>query len=161
MLTETARVVSVEKEALWVETIRRSTCGTCSVQKGCGHGLLNRIGDGRRNYVRVPGDGRDLSQYAVNDEVTITLPEETLLFGSFVVYVVPLLLLIGTAGLAAYLWPMAGDAAPVGGAIAGFALGLAIVRWHAWRHREDPAYQPSLRGKVSANPREPALIASV
>ena len=44
MLIETGRVVAVEanEEALWVETIRQSTCGSCAANKGCGHGLLNR-----------------------------------------------------------------------------------------------------------------------
>ncbi len=161
MLNETARVVSVETDSLWVETIRRSTCGTCAVQKGCGHGLLNRMGDGRRNYLRVPANGHDLTGIAVDDEVSISLPEDVLLRGSFVVYLVPLIALMLVAALGAYLWPGAGDAAPVLGAVIGFSLGVALVRLHAWQHRGDPSFQPGLLGKVAGQLGEPALIASV
>ena len=56
MLTETGRVVALEQDSLWVETIRQSTCGSCAVQKGCGHGLINQISDGSRSFIRVlPG----------------------------------------------------------------------------------------------------------
>ena len=44
MLLETGRVVAVDADSVWVETIRRTTCGSCAVQKGCGHGLLNQLG---------------------------------------------------------------------------------------------------------------------
>ena len=40
MLTETGRVVAVDDDGLWVETVRRSTCNACGVRQGCGHGLL-------------------------------------------------------------------------------------------------------------------------
>jgi len=32
----------------------------------------------------------------------------------------------------------------VGAAVAGLAAGFALVRWHAWRHRQDMALQPTL-----------------
>ena len=53
MLTETGRVVAVDGDRLWVETIRKSTCGSCAAQKGCGHGLLNRISDNQRGLIPV------------------------------------------------------------------------------------------------------------
>ena len=69
MLVESGRVVAIEPDAVWVETLRRSTCGACEVRNGCGHGLLNRIGDGRRACLRVlPGPG-GTHACEVNDEV--------------------------------------------------------------------------------------------
>jgi sigma-E factor negative regulatory protein RseC len=41
MLTEQARVVALDAETVWVETIRQSSCGSCSARAGCGHGMLN------------------------------------------------------------------------------------------------------------------------
>ena len=41
--------------------------------------------------------------------------------------------MIATSAAAAYWWPEAGDAAAVTGAVVGFGLGVALVRWHAWR----------------------------
>ena len=79
MLTETGRVVGIETDGIWVETIRRSTCGTCSAQKGCGHGLLNRISEGKRGYVRALPGGHSVEDYKVDDQVLISIPEEVIL----------------------------------------------------------------------------------
>ena len=47
MLLERGRVVAIEADAVWVETIRRSTCAGCSARSGCGHGVLARASGGR------------------------------------------------------------------------------------------------------------------
>ncbi|MCP5189780.1 MAG: SoxR reducing system RseC family protein [Pseudomonadales bacterium] len=145
MLVETGRVVAVEADALWVETIRRSTCGGCAARQGCGHGLLNRIGDGRSGYIRVlrgPSTQRDSCQ--VNDQVRISIPEQVILRGSAVVYLLPLLCMLATAALAEQVLPAAPQAGAAIGALVGLAVGFGLVRWHAWRHRHDPRLQPTL-----------------
>ena len=44
MLKESGKVVSIEDDGLWVETIQQSTCGSCRAKKGCGQQLLSKIG---------------------------------------------------------------------------------------------------------------------
>ena len=152
MLTETGRVVAVDEDGLWVETIRQSTCGSCMAQKGCGHGLLNRIADGRRNYVRVLGPAPAIAACAVNDRVRISIPDHVVLRGSLVVYVLPLLAMLSLAAAASFLWPTSQDLAAAGGAVTGLLLGFGLVRWHAWRHRDDCKLQPTLLEVVSPAP---------
>ena len=145
MLIETGRVVAVEADALWVETIRQSTCGACAARQGCGHGLLNRIGDGRTGYVRVlrgPASGR--RPCAVNDQVRISIPEQVILRGSAVVYMVPLLCMLAGAALAVQLFPAGPEALAAIGAAVGLGSGFGLVRWHAWRHRDDRELQPTV-----------------
>lgn len=144
MLTETGRVVAVDQDGLWVETIRQSTCGSCAAQKGCGHGILNRIGDGKRGYIRVLSGKVATRDCAVDDQVRISIPEEVILRGSLVVYMVPLLCMLAGAAAAVNLLSGAQDLLAALGAVAGFALGFGIVRWHAWHHRHDRALQPTL-----------------
>lgn len=144
MLIETGRVVAVEADALWVETIRQSTCGTCVAQKGCGHGVLNRIADGRSAYVRVLSGAQDTAGCLVDDQVRITIPEEVILRGSLVVYILPLACMLGGAALGAGFWVEWPDPAAAVGAVLGLLSGFALVRWHAWRHRHDRAFQPGL-----------------
>jgi sigma-E factor negative regulatory protein RseC len=145
MLVETGRVVAVEPEALWVETIRQSTCGSCAANRGCGHGLLNRIVDGRTGYIRVLAGPSGTAGCAVDDQVRISIPEQVILRGSLVVYVLPLLFMLAGAAGADSLWSAGGsELAGIGGAAAGLGLGFALVRWHAWRHRQDRALQPTL-----------------
>lgn len=143
MLVETGRVVAVEADSLWVETIRQSTCGSCAAKQGCGHGLLNRIADGRSGYVRVLR-GEQPEQCEVDDQVRIGIPEQLILHGSMVVYMLPLLcMLLGAAGAVQFM-PGHADLAGVIGAALGLLGGFALVSWHARRHRHDSALQPTV-----------------
>lgn len=154
MLTESGEVVAVEADAVWVETLRKSTCGSCAAQKGCGHGLLNRLGSGRRHYIRVLAGELDPGQCRVGDTVDFALPESVLLRGSVIVYLLPLMAMLAGALVASAVWSGSPDLAGPGGAAAGFALGFVAVRLHARRHADDPAMQPTLmaRHRVSAAP---------
>ena len=144
MLIETGRVVAVDPDGLWVETIRQSTCGTCAAQKGCGHGLLNRISDGKSVYIRVlPGNKRS-GECSVDDQVRISIPEEVILRGSLIVYMLPLVCMLSGAAAAVGLLHGNQDVLAALGAATGFGLGFAIVRWHASRHRNDRSLQPTL-----------------
>ncbi len=143
MLVETGRVVAIDSDSLWVDTIRQSTCGSCAARKGCGHGLLNRYTDGKRGYIRVlPGSG-GISDCAVDDQVRISIPEDVILRGSLIVYAVPLFCMLGGAALGSGLFSSNGDMIAMVGAASGFGLGFALVRWHAWLHRDDRAFQPT------------------
>lgn len=144
MPTETGRIVAVETDSVWVETIRKSTCGACSAQKGCGHGLLNRIRDGQRGLVRVLPGAFSLADCRVNDEVSISLPDEVILRGSLIVYMLPLVAMLCGAAAGSRWLPWSPDPAAVAGAALGFAAGVALVRWHAWQHRHDARLQPTL-----------------
>ncbi|MGB1141003.1 MAG: SoxR reducing system RseC family protein [Halioglobus sp.] len=144
MLTETGRVVAVETESIWVETVRQSTCGSCAARKGCGHGIMNRYTDGRQAYIRVLPGERGLQDCRVDDQVRFAIPEDVLLRGSFIAYLLPLLSMIGGAVGLNWLYPAQGDVSAAVGAVAGLAAGFAVVRWHARRHHEDPDFQPVL-----------------
>jgi sigma-E factor negative regulatory protein RseC len=152
MLTESGRVVGFESDGLWVETIRRSTCGTCSAQKGCGHGLLNRISEGKRGYIRcLPGE-HPLEHYNIDDQVLISIPEEVILRGSFIAYVLPLVGMLAGAFATAHWLPGNEDLLAVAGAVGGLLLGYALVRWHGVRHRRDPVFQPVLLRVIASSP---------
>ena len=145
-MIETGRVVAVEAddEALWVDTIRPSTCGSCAANKGCGHGLLNRVADGHTGYVRVLSGVVSARQCAVDDQVRISIPEQVILRGSMLVYMLPLIFMLAGAASVDVVWSAAGQAGTVVGAMLGLALGFALVRWHAWRHRQDSTLQPTV-----------------
>jgi sigma-E factor negative regulatory protein RseC len=144
MLVETGRVVAVEPGSVWVETIRQSTCGSCAARQGCGHGLLNRIADGRSGYVRVLSGAVDARVCRVDDQVRISIPEQVILRGSLVVYMLPLLCMLAGAAAVPGFRDDLPELAVAGGALLGLALGFALVRWHAWRHRHDRELQPTL-----------------
>ncbi|QFU76518.1 transcriptional regulator [Halioglobus maricola] len=146
MLLETGRVVAVEDDSVWVETIRRTTCGTCAAKSGCGHGVMNRISEGHRSLIRALPGKIHPQQCAVDDEVQISIPEEVILRGSVVVYIVPVVSMLALAAAGAAL---GGDAGSAIGALAGLAAGVGLVRLHANRHRQDDSFQPVLEDILS------------
>lgn len=158
MLTETGRVVAVESDSLWVQTIRQSTCGNCSARQGCGHGLLNQLGSRRDHYLRVlMVGGHGERRYQLDDQVRIAIPEQVIVRGSFMVYMMPLLLtLLGAAAASQLL--AGGDWAAVCGALAGFGAGIFLLRRQEKIHRDDLQSQPRLLGLVSADPSASVLL---
>lgn len=159
MLQERGRVVAVQDDAVWVETIRRSTCGACAARQGCGHGLLNRQTGSGRGLVRVlSGEALRAGDCRVGDEVLLELPEEVILRGSMIVYMVPLLAALAGAAASQAMsgWFTAlglpADALSAGGAACGLLAGFAVVRWHGRRHRADPWLQPVLARRLDGGP---------
>ena len=73
MIEEQGRVVALEPGAVWVETLRKSTCSNCSANAACGQGLMERLGIGRqRGYVRALSQ----KQLAIGDSVIIGVRED-------------------------------------------------------------------------------------
>ncbi|MEH6577613.1 MAG: SoxR reducing system RseC family protein [Amphritea sp.] len=91
MIEETGRVVEVNEEAVWVETIKQSACSTCSAQKGCGQSLLAKVGDGKRLRMRV--DNPAYLAVDLDDQVVLGVGERSFLTASLVVYLVPLIVM--------------------------------------------------------------------
>ncbi|MBS7661530.1 SoxR reducing system RseC family protein [Pseudomonas lalucatii] len=137
MIEESGRVVAVEAGAVWVETLRKSTCSSCSMSAGCGQGVLDRLGvGGRRGHVRALSD----LSLSVGDAVVIGVREDLLVRGSLLVYLVPLMGLFAAA-LAAERLALS-EPVVVLCALAGLALAALGVRWRSARTAGDPALQP-------------------
>jgi sigma-E factor negative regulatory protein RseC len=137
MIEEQGRVVAIERGAVWVETLRKSTCSSCSVKAGCGQGLFNQLGvKERRGLVRALCD----LHLKVGDGVVIGVQEDLLVRGSLLVYLLPLLGLFATALMADQL----GLSEPwvIVSALLGFVLACVAVRWRSRRVAADPSLQP-------------------
>jgi sigma-E factor negative regulatory protein RseC len=141
MLLETGRVVAVEPQGLWVETIQRSACGSCQAQKGCGHSLLAKFG-ASASSLWVLLDGRDASRYQVGNEVQIGVPEAVIANGSLFVYMVPLLAMIAATVIAHQ--QLLSDGLSALCALIGLLVGAAVVRFCSHLIRFDIRLQPVL-----------------
>ena len=137
MIEETGRVVAIEEGAVWVETLRKTTCSSCSANAGCGQGLMDKIGVGRqRGFVRVLSD----LHLALNDVVVIGIREDLLLRSAVLVYLLPLLGLLAGALLASSL--ALSEGLVILSAMASLFASWLAVRWHCRRSENDPARQP-------------------
>ncbi|MDQ2075280.1 SoxR reducing system RseC family protein [Marinimicrobium sp. ABcell2] len=141
MIAETGRIVAIEAEGLWVETIQRSTCGSCAAEKGCGQSLMAKL-SGHTSYLWVLLEGRNPDDYQLGEEIQLGVPEEVVVKGSLFVYLLPLLSMILLSGLAHSVFAHEGLSAL--GGLLGLLAGGLLVRWRAHQTRYDPRLQPVL-----------------
>ncbi|MDX2503036.1 MAG: SoxR reducing system RseC family protein [Gammaproteobacteria bacterium] len=128
MIEEQATVVDREGDYVWVQTQRQSSCGQCSAKGGCGTQVLAKFLANKAAYVRCL-NSHDVK---IGDKVIIGIEESALLSGSFLMYLLPLLIMILFAGLAAFIsrlwWPGLTDFLAVVAAFSGLILGLSIAQ---------------------------------
>jgi sigma-E factor negative regulatory protein RseC len=146
MIEETAHVVGVEDGHAWVETERRSSCGSCSA-KGCGTGALSKILGTKVQRLKV----RDPLGTEVGDTVILGIEEGVLLHGSLMVYIVPLLLMLAGGLLGEALAPQWGTQ-PEGLSLIFGLLGLGggflWLRSYNLRVAKDPRYTAVILRKI-------------
>lgn len=141
MILETGRIVAVESDSLWVETIQRSTCNSCSAEQGCGQSLMAKL-SGHTSYLRVLLQGRDASQFHLGDQVKIGVPEEVVANGSLFAYLVPLLTMLLFSGMVH--WQIGREGLTILAACVGLLLGGLAMYWRAHATRNDSRFQPVL-----------------
>ncbi|WP_308366905.1 MULTISPECIES: SoxR reducing system RseC family protein [unclassified Microbulbifer] len=140
MIEERGRIVAVEADAVWVETIQRSGCHGCAAKPGCGTGLLEDYW-ARASRIRVTLNGRDPEHISLDDSAVIGIAERTLAGGALLVYLLPLISLL-LAALAGER--LAGETGAIAGAVLGLIAGAVLVRLYSRGHAADPAFAPQL-----------------
>ena len=93
MIKEIARVVECHDGITWVETARKSACDSCTMKNGCGTGAISRVFG--KNRVRIQAVNKINAHEG--DEVLIGIEESALLIGSFLIYFLPLVSMLGFA----------------------------------------------------------------
>lgn len=139
MILETGIVVAVEADSLWVETIQRSTCEACAAEKGCGQRVLSKL-TGKTNRIRVLLNSQSPKKVTPGQSVTIGIPEDVIVSGSMLVYLVP----ISAALIGAWIAGPQSDALGILGAASGLLLGGLIVALQSKKTRNDLRLNPVL-----------------
>lgn len=141
MIEEKATVVSTEGRVAWVETQRRTVCGSCSANKGCGTATLSKVLGQKRTQVRV------LNEFGARpgENVIIGLEEGAMLKGSLVLYALPLLMLFGGVMFGAVLAEGFGfhytEGWRIAFALIGLVAGFYAVRRFSNRISDDKRFQ--------------------
>ena len=133
MIETPAQVVRTDGGSAWVASKAPSSCGACA-GKGCGSSVFNRLWhpDEPEYQVDNPIGARP------GDAVVVGLPDGALLGAVLASYGMPLLLLVGGAGLGNAL---GGEP----GAILGGLCGLGMAAFWLRRHRGANALPVILR----------------
>jgi len=122
MIEQKATVIRSDDSTIWLQAERQSTCDKCQVKKGCGTGLLSEHVGRRFSTIAVP------KQAPVQDgqQMNVSIPEEALLHGAFMMYLLPILFMFAGAITSRFLF--AGEFLEIIGGIAGLMIGFYWVR---------------------------------
>ena len=125
MIEAVGTVREVDGDSILVEVQRQSACGSCASEGGCGTSVLGTWFARGKSRVRV----RSSLSLSAGEAVVVGLEETALLRASLLLYLLPILALLGGAvagtGLAG---AGGGDWPGIAGGLLGFAAGLAVSR---------------------------------
>ncbi len=93
MISERATVVAVNGDTVIVEAAIKTTCNGCQAQSECGTGAIATAFAPKVQRLELHSP----MPVNVGDEVSVGIPEAGVLSASALLYVVPLLVLIGSA----------------------------------------------------------------
>lgn len=99
MIEEKAQVIEVKGDTLVLQAQRQSACGSCSANRGCGTSVLSKVVG--QKFTRFQADNNINAR--VGDTVIVAIPEDALVKGSLVMYMVPVLAMFVTGLLADHL----------------------------------------------------------
>lgn len=96
MIEQQAKVIDCDDNTVWLEAERQSTCSQCQLKQGCGTGLLaNHVG---KRFSRILVN--KTFDVTIGQQVRLAIPEQSLLQGTFVMYIVPLVFMFLFAAIA-------------------------------------------------------------
>ncbi|MVF14690.1 SoxR reducing system RseC family protein [Ketobacter sp. MCCC 1A13808] len=148
MIEEIGKVVALDRNVAWVETVRTSACDSCSAKSGCGHSALAKLG---QNHVHMQA----LSNLILNvgDQVVVGVPEDVMMKSSVLAYLMPLLGMMFSALVAEQLG--AGDLPTALAGVSGLALGFLLLRWHFHKNQHDERYRPVVLRRIYSSNASP------
>jgi len=86
LIEQQAVVTRCDDKTIWLKAQRQSTCSSCQIKHGCGTGLLsNHVG---RRFSEISVDKTD--DVRIGQQVQLAIPEQSLLQGAALMYIVPL-----------------------------------------------------------------------
>ncbi len=99
MIEETGQIVEADERYAWVEAASSNSCSHCAANQACGTASLQKWFKRKPNRLRVINN----HDVKAGERVVVGIPEQALVKGSFLIYMLPLLCLIGAAIAGAYL----------------------------------------------------------
>ncbi|MCG6971087.1 MAG: SoxR reducing system RseC family protein [Gammaproteobacteria bacterium] len=144
MIEELGKVVKVEEQWAWVQTERKSVCGQCAANKGCGTSVLGKVFGQKTNVIAVI----KTLPVKIGDQVVIGIDENSLVKGSLLIYALPLVLFIAFGMLGEVVSSQVllsnTDVLTVLFAMFGLAGGFFWLKTISSQIRLNPRYQPKL-----------------
>ncbi len=140
MIEEKGRVVAIDAEGVWVETVRQGACASCAARNGCGQKLLVGAGQGKRFIFRV--NHPENVQVQQDDTVLLGIEEGAFLKATLFMYLVPIVSLLAGALLANSLF--ASEPVIITVALLSLLLSFLFIRYGSRSIFSSCRYQPTV-----------------
>lgn len=98
MIKEVGHIVKLEDQVAWVETQVTSTCNACAAKTNCGTSSIAKAFGDKSVVNQVIND----KGAKLGDRVEIGIPEESLITGAFLIYLLPLVTAVISALIAEF-----------------------------------------------------------
>ena len=149
MIEEQGEIIRTEGEFAWVRTQRKSTCGQCSAQKGCGTSVFSKVlGNKLVEFKAI-----NKIAASAGDQVILGLHESVLIKSAAMMYILPLLAMFLFAMLATYIGQSFGNELSQAGislfAMLGLLAGFIGARLFARAHQSDERYHPVVLRRIT------------
>lgn len=146
MIEEQGRITGIQGTDAWVQTLRQGACENCKIRTGCGQRVLAELSSSKASQVRV----NNVLQAKPGDQVLLGMGEAALLRASLLVYLVPMLGLLGGAVMADRLLGL-GDAGTAMVALSAMLAAFFPARFYQRRMGVAGEFQPLLLQVLDAN----------
>jgi sigma-E factor negative regulatory protein RseC len=127
MIEQVAHVQAIDQTSVWLDTLRLSTCNSCTMKGGCGQRLMNQATNCKRSRIELPVPG-DMA-LNVGDEVVLGIPQKAFIKASLLTFAMPLIMMLVFAMVAQW-WALSEPVAVVA-ALGGLGSGLMLLRWYS------------------------------
>ena len=149
MIEEQGQISRTKGEFAWVHTQRKSTCGQCAAQKGCGTNVFSKVlGNKLVEFKAI-----NKIDAAEGDQVVLGLHESVLLKSAALMYVLPLvsmfLFALLTTAIGQSLELNVSQAWVSLFAVLGLLMGFLGARLFARSHQTDERFQPVILRRIS------------
>ena len=123
MIEQVAHVHAIDQTTVWLETLRRATCDSCT----CGQRLLNQGADTAYSRIELPIPKN--MTLNVGDEVVLGVHQKSFIKASLLTFAMPLMIMLAFASLAQ--WWAFSEPVTVVAALFGLGTGLLLLRWYS------------------------------
>lgn len=148
MIEEVGVITGIDKQNheqyIWVETKIKTTCGGCQANDNCGTGVIAKALTPKKEQLYLACD----ETVNIGQQVKLGIPEGNLLKASALVYLLPIVVVLVTALIAQFVFPLLGLYAEgwvvVSAMLAAFGCFKRISNY--LKHDASHDYQPQLIG---------------
>jgi len=145
VISASGQVIKIEEDFVWAQIEGNSACAHCTARPGCGVVELTKLFGRRANHIRIPNS----MKASLGDEVILGVSETALLKATVMLYLLPLLSMLISAGVINVM--VSNEVSIVLAAGFGLFAGLGAVRYLALRNATDNTLQPFMLSSKQAD----------